>query len=402
VLLMPWKETQVFDEKIMFVTSYLDANDSRSVSDLCRTFGISRKTGHAILNRFALGGFKMLESRSHAPLHHPNATEAYLEDLLVAARLAHPTWGPKKLLPILRGQHPEVDDWPAVSTVGDILKRRGLVVGRKRRHRTPPYTQPLAKAVRPNDIWCADHKGRFFTKDGSRCEPLTISDAMSRFLLELHATTSTSVDEAWPYFDRIFREYGLPAIIRTDNGAPFASIGLGGLTRLSVRWVRLGIIHERIAPGHPEQNGRHERIHRTLVEDVGIRAGLASQQRAFDHFRLEYNTVRPHEALGQIPPARVYEPSHRQLPRKTPSVEYPSRFEVRSVRSAGDVKWQGRMMYVSEALVGEQVGFERISDYEWRLSFSFVPLAIYDEKTRKLRRSRLHIASPQNDTGEST
>jgi len=382
---MTWKETQVFDEKVRFVTTFFDEDDCRSMTEICRAFGVSRKTGYAAVARYCAGGFDALRERSRAPLKHPNITPTDIEDAIVAARLEHPKWGPKKLLHILRAVQPN-KNWPALSTAGQILKRRGLVVPRKTRHRTPPYTQPLAAAVRPNDVWTADHKGSFRTGDRAFCVPLTISDAMSRFQLELQATTSTSFDAAWPHFEHAFRVYGLPARIRSDNGTPFASNGLGGLTRLSAWWVRLGIVPERIEPGCPEQNGRHERFHLTLDQKVGIRSSLAAQQRAYDRFRIEYNHVRPHEALGMRTPADVYEPSPRPYPRKLPEVEYPSHFEVRSVRSDGTVKWQGDLMYVSEALVGEPVGLERISEHEWRLCFSFLDLAVYDEKSRKLRR----------------
>jgi len=397
---MAWKETRVFDEKVRFVTTFLDEGDPRSMTDLCRAFGVSRNTGYEVLARYREGGFEALRSRSRAPLHHPNMTPSVIEDLLVAERLAHRKWGPKKLLELLRARHPEITSWPAISTAGQILKRRGLVLPRKTRRRTPPYTQPLAHALRPNDVWTTDHKGCFRTGDRSHCVPLTIGDAMSRFHFELRAITSTSIDAAWPHFEHAFRVYGLPARIRSDNGAPFASHGLGGLTRLSVWWIRLGILPERIDPGCPNQNGRHERFHLTMDQEVGIRASLAAQQRAYDRFLAEYNHVRPHEALGMCTPASVYEPSHREYPRKLPELEYPSRFEVRTVRSKGEVKWQGDLMYVSESLIGERVGFERISDREWHLRFGPVPLAIYDEKNRKLRRPPRRQPHAQEAPGE--
>ncbi len=383
---MAWKETHVFDEKIRFVAAFLDESDARSMTELCRAFGVSRNTGYEVLASYREGGFEALRTRSRAPLHHANITTPELEDIIVDERLAHRKWGPKKLLELLRARHPEVANWPALSTAGQILRRRGLVVPRKTRHRTPPYTQPLAHAVRPNDVWTTDHKGCFRTGDRAYCVPLTIGDAMSRFHFELRAVTSTSVDTAWPHFEHAFRVYGLPARIRSDNGTPFASRGLGGLTRLSVWWIKLGILPERIEPGCPDQNGRHERFHLTMDQEVGIRASLAAQQRAYDFFLSEYNHVRPHESLGMRTPASVYEPSHRPYPSKLRPMEYPSRFEVRLVRRKGEVKWQGDLMYLSEGLAGELVGFERVSDREWRVSFGPVPLAVYDEKTRKLRR----------------
>jgi putative transposase len=381
---MSWKESHVFDEKVRFVTAFLDEDDPRSMAEICRSYGISRKTGYSVIGRYLEGGFETLQPRSRAPLSHPNITPIEVEDIIVAARLDHPRWGPKKLRHLLRDELGE--SLPAISTTGQILKRRGLVKPRKTRRRTPPFTQPLAAAHRPNDIWTADHKGSFRTGDRSYCVPLTIADAMSRFQLELQATSSTSIETTWPHFEHAFRVYGLPGRIRSDNGAPFASVGLGGLTRLSAWWIRLGIIPERIEPGCPEQNGRHERFHLTLDQEVGIRRSLAAQQRAYDCFIREYNDVRPHEALGMQAPSEVYEPSHRSYPRKLPEIEYPSRFEVRAVRRKGEIKWQGELIYVSEALAGQWVGLERFSDHEWRLCYSFLDLAVYDEKTRKIRR----------------
>ena len=385
---MVWKETCVFDEKVRFMTAYLDECDPRSMTELCRAFGVSRKTGYEALARYKEGGFEALLIRSKAPHRHPNITEPKVEDLLVAERLAHKKWGPKKLLALLRARHPEVASWPSVSTAGQILKRRGLVLPRKRRHRTPPFSQPLAHALRPNDVWTTDHKGCFRTVDRSYCVPLTIGDAMSRFHFELRAVTSTSIEAAWPHFEHAFRVYGLPARIRSDNGPPFASNGLGGLTRLSVWWIRLGIVPERIEPGCPNQNGRHERFHLTMDQEVGIRASLAAQQRAYNRFLSEYNNIRPHEALDMRTPASVYEPSHRPYPRRLPEIEYPSRFTVRTVRSNGEIRWQGQLTYVSESLVGERIGLERVSERDWNVYFGTIPLAVFDEKTQKLRRPK--------------
>jgi transposase InsO family protein len=274
---------------------------------------------------------------------------------------------------------------PACSTIGEILRRAGLTVPRKRRRHTPPYRQPFAACDGPNAVWCADFKGWFRTSDGQRCDPLTISDAYSRYLLRVQAMRETKDGPVRSLFEATFREYGVPSAIRTDNGSPFASHGIGGLSRLSVWWLKLGIVPERIKPSHPEQNGRHERMHLTLKQATVSPPAkdLRRQQVAFNRFREEFNERRPHEALGQKCPASVYVPSRREY-READEVEYPSSFELRGVKGNGVFNWRGQVVFLGEALAGQRVGLAEVSDGCWGVYFIRHPLGIVDERRRKV------------------
>ena len=341
-----------------------------------------------------------MSDQSRAPRQHPNATTAAVVEALLAARRAHPRWGPRKLVAWLQARAPEVE-LAAPSTVGDLLKRHGLVPPRPRRRRGAATPTALSPATAPNEVWCGDFKGWFRLRDGTRCDPLTLTDAYSRYLLRCQAVARTDSAHVHRVWAAAFREYGLPRVIRTDNGPPFASTGLGGLTALAVWWIKLGIRPERIAPGHPEQNGRHERMHRTLGDETSAppQATRRAQQRRFNEFRAEFNHERPHEALGQHPPATHYTPSPRAFPRRVPTVEYPGHFEVRRVRTKGDIKWQGGLVFVSRALIGEPVGLEAVSERHWRLYFGPVPLALLDMVHRRLLPYRL--TTPAAETARS-
>lgn len=306
--------------------------------------------------------------------------------MILDLRRKHPTWGAKKLLKILQTRHPKTT-WPARSTVADILKRHGLVE-RKRRRTYPGHAgKPLSPMDRPNEIWCADYKGEFKTRDGIYCYPLTISDGCSRFLLECKGLRSTQHDLAQPVFTRAFRQYGLPKIIRTDNGTPFATTAISRLSRLSVWWIRLGIYPELIEPGKPQQNGRHERMHRTLKRETTRppAATLRGQQRRFNRFREEYNDVRPHEALGQETPASFYRPSSRNYPNRIPSIEYPGHYEKRLVSRNGGIRWSCEWVNVSHLLAGLYVGLEEVDDGRWDVYFSRVRLGQLDERTYTIK-----------------
>jgi transposase InsO family protein len=273
-----------------------------------------------------------------------------------------------------------------VSTVSALLKRLNLVHPRRFRHRVPPMTAPFGSCAAPNDTWCVDFKGWFRVSDGSRCDPLTISDAFSRFILRCEAVPGTGAADVRPVFEAAFNEYGLPNAIRSDNGPPFASRGAGGLSKLSVWWVRLGILPERIEPGKPEQNGRHERMHQTLKAETARppRHTLRAQQLAFDRFRHIFNYERPHEALGQQPPATVYEPSLRRMPLYLPEMTYPDHFEVRHANKTGCIKWNSRHVYISEALAGEYIGVEEIGDGVWLARFGPVELGRFKDDAPQL------------------
>lgn len=377
---MPWKETCVMDEKFQFIGYYL--NKEWSVAALCREFGISRKTGYKYIQRYEEIGLDGLKEQSKAPYHHPNAVSENSQEVILSLRSAHPSWGPKKLRGWLLRHKPRFA-CPSASTIGEILKRHGLTVPRRRSRKFPPYTQPFVDCTASNAVWCADFKGWFPTGDKKRCHPLTISDAYSRYLLRCHHVRQPDFTHVKPVFDAAFMEYGLPVAIRTDNGAPFATTTVAGLSLLSIWWIKLGIIPERIEPGHPEQNGRHERMHKTLKAATGKppKANLRAQQKAFDSFRIEYNNQRPHEALNQNTPVSYYQCSPRPYPLKTPEVDYPKEYQVRKVLHQGDIKWKSKHIYLSDTLAGEIIGMEQIDERLFQLYFSHIKLAILDTCT---------------------
>jgi transposase InsO family protein len=374
---MPWKATNVMDERVKMISDYLIGD--HSIAEIARRRGVSRKTAHKWIGRYQREPAGGLRDRSRAPRAHPNAVSAGTERSILEWKKKYPLWGAPKIHSKLLGR----EDCPVESTVSNILKRHGLTRQARRRARAKPTVGPPAAVLGPNDEWCVDFKGWFLTGNGRRCDPLTISDAYSRYLLCCQGMGFTGGRTVQPLFERVFREYGLPLAIRSDNGAPFASAGLGGLSRLSVWWLRLGIGLERIEPGHPEQNGRHERMHRTLKEAVlrPPRRSLAAQQAAFDAFQKEYNEERPHEALNQHVPGSVYEPSRRDYPSRLAEPEYPDAWEKRGVRSNGEIRWRGRKVYVSQALIGEWVGLKPESDGVWSLYFMGAELGRFNERT---------------------
>ena len=368
------------EEKLRFVFEY--ERDEEPMKELCLRFGISRETGYVWLRRYRQCGPEGLLELNRAPVCHPNQTAVAVEQAVLELRQAHMRWGPRKLRRILERDQPG-RGWPATSTMGEIIKRAGLVIARKKRRRTEPYSEPLAHAVESNRVWCADFKGWFRSGDGTRIDPLTISDACSRYLLRSQAVEKTDTQRVRAIFEAAFREYGLPWAIRTDNGAPFASSAVGGLSRLAVWWIKLGIVPERIAAGHPEQNGRHERMHRTLKLELRPAEDWRGQQRELDRFRQEYNEVRPHEALGMQTPASVYEPSGRAYPKQVAEPEYPDTMLVRTVKSHGHFRWKKHDVFLSEVLWGERVGLLPVDDDCLAVYFAHVPLALFDTRSRK-------------------
>lgn len=371
-------------ERLKLVSLY--ETGKYTVTEIAEQLGVSRKTAHKWLGRFATDGVAGLDDLSRAPRCHPGATPAEVVMALVRAKQAHPTWGPAKLLPSSSDDPEIVRAWPAVSTRGRILGLHGLVSRRKHRRRAAPWFQPFLGADRANSVWCADFKGWIRTGDKTRCDPLTVSDACTRMLLCCEILTRPDYVHVRPVFERVFREYGLPLAIRTDNGPPFASVGAGGLSPLSVWWIKLGIMPERIKPGHPEENGRHERFHRTLKEDTMSppAADPNAQQERCDGFRLVYNNLRPHEALGQVPPASLYTSSPRPYPQHIGDIEYPPMTMVRRVRSNGQIKWHGGLVYVSASLIGELVGITEEKE-GWLVSFGPIPLGLLDPHTSLLK-----------------
>lgn len=356
------------------------------MTDLCRAYEITRPTGYAVLRRYSRAGEAGLEEQSRAPKRHPNQTPAAIEEQVLALRRKHPRWGPRTLKELLERQNHRVA-WPAASTIGEMLDREGLTQHRVKRRKVEPYHQPFQAVMEPNDEWAGDFKGWMRTADGDRVDPLTISDSCSRYLLRCQAVEKADGVRVQAIFEAAFREYGMPRAIRTDNGAPFASRAIAGLSRLSVWWIKLGIVPQRIEAGHPEQNGRHERMHRTLKESTPPQANRRSQQRSFDQFREEYNQVRPHQALGMQTPAEIYTSSPRPFPARLKEPEYDTTVQVRRVQKHGEFRWKTSNVFLSHVLYGERVGLLPVDDRYCRIYFSTVPIARLD--TRKLQVERL-------------
>jgi len=374
---MPFKESSVMDERMRFILEQEGGLDT--MTDLCEAYGISRETGYYWLRRYREGGVAALEDRRRAPRQHPNQTPEKIQEAVLALRRAHMSWGPRKLKRVLWEKEPR-REWPASSTIGAMLAREGLTVPRKKRRRVPPYTEPFAGAEAPNRVWCADFKGWFRTRDGERIDPLTITDACSRYLLRCQRVQKTDGERVRAVFESAFRQCGLPGAIRTDNGAPFASQAVAGLSRLAVWWMKLGIVPERIAAGHPEQNGRHERMHRTLKQETASppSADARAQQRSFDRFRREYNEERPHEALAMETPSAIYRPSAREYPARVPEPEYGSAFQVRRVAEHGQFRWKCGKVFLSDTLAGEPIGLLPIDERFYAVYFAAFPIARFD------------------------
>ena len=370
---MPWEETCVMDRRMSFIAACLAGEES--VSSLCRQFAVSRKTGNKWLARYRSEGAAGLADRSRAPRSNARAIDDAVVQAVIGLRHRRPTWGPRKIKAWLEDRCPE-QVWPAASTIGELFDRQGLTRHRKRRRRSAPQTAPLGVCAAPNDVWCADFKGWFLTGDGTHVEPFTLSDAHSRFLLRCEAVGRADEAHVWPILAGAFREYGLPTALRSDNGPPFASLAVAGLSRLAVKLIKAGVRPERIAPGRPQQNGRHERLHLTLKQDTASPPGrsLAEQMGRFARFQEDYNTERPHEALGQRPPGRVYRPSPRAFDGVLRAPDYPAEAAVRRVRHAGTIKWRGEELFISEALAREPVGLFPVTDDVWLLKYGPVVL----------------------------
>lgn len=370
------------DLKTQFIADYL--RQSQSITELCLHYGISRKTAYKWISRYHQHGLSGLEEHSRKPLSCPHQTEPDLVEALLEARRHHPTWGAKKLLKLLSKRDPE-RNWPARSTVCDLLARHGLIKKpRKRRHPGHPG-KPTSIIAAPNQVWCADFKGQFKTRDGIYCYPLTITDGFSRYLLACQGLLTTACADTKTVFTRVFREFGLPERIRTDNGVPFATVSLARLSSLSAWWIRLGIVPELIEPGKPQQNGRHERMHRTLKAETTCppAANRRAQQRKFNSFGEEYNQLRPHEAINLETPASLYQPSPRPYPEKLPALEYPAHFETRYVSYNGGIRWRSDWVNVSITCAGEYVGLEEIDNGIWNVYFGPVKLGrLIEEQMR--------------------
>ena len=380
---MGWGSS-VAEEKLRFIAAY--ERGDLTMTALCASFGVSRQAGYELVARWHAEGAAAVQPRSRAPHRRAQAIAPAHAAAVLALRRERPFWGPKKLRAVLRRRQPE-ETWPAASSIGDLLRREGLSEARRRRRTALPVTRPFAPVNEPNDLWCIDFKGWFRTRDGQRCDPLTITDADSRMLLVCRIVAPTRAGVT-PAMEAAFRAFGLPRAIRSDNGPPFASTGAGGLSRLSVWWVKLGIALERIAPGAPQQNGRHERMHGTLKAETTRppAADPAEQQRRFDAFRHDFNAVRPHEALDQATPASRYAASPRPYPARLDEPWYDADHLVRRVRPTGEIKWGGEAIFVSEALAGEPVGIAETPAGDWIVRFADIDLGLIDRRTHKLRR----------------
>lgn len=405
---MGWTETCAVDERMRFVIAA--EKHEESFAALCRRFGVSRRVGYKWLERYHEAGVEGLRDRSRAPLHHPQAIAKGIAERCLAVRRSHPSWGPRKVLAFLERQASRTD-WPVASTIGSLFDREGLTVKRKLRRRSPPSSAPFAHCGAANDVWCIDFKGWFLTGDGERCEPLTLTDAYSRYLLRCQALTRTDTDHVWPVLDAAFREFGLPWRLRSDNGSPFASRGPGGLSRLSVKVIKAGVVPERIAPGKPQQNGRHERMHLTLLQDTANppARSMREQIKRLRNFQRLFNEQRPHEALGNATPADCYTASPRHFDGVLREPEYGA-CEVRRVRHNGEIRWQGQTIYISEALIGEPVGLREQDAAGWTVCYGPIVLGTIghrDDRLRKPKRSGCGLvdnayALPTGSTASTT
>jgi transposase InsO family protein len=381
---MPWKEISPVEQRIKFIADL--HRGLYSMTDLCDRYGVSRKTGYKWRQRHLEEGQTGLLDRSHATHCCPHRMPDEVADLILWARLEHPDWGARKLIKWLRPRCPEVQRWPARSSASNLLARLGLIPPTRRRHK-PKHPGAVAPTTHePNDLWTADFKGQFRTRDRIECFPLTIADQHTRFLLTCHGLPSVATLGAWPVFEKAFREFGLPKAIRTDNGAPFCSKAIHGLSHLNVWWLRLGIQHQRIRPVSPQENGAHERMHRTLKRTAcrPVRANRTAQQRAFAHFREEFNDERPHEAIDDEPPGSRYQTSSRPYTAKLPTIEYPGHFTVKRVTHQGTIRFRHKLFFLSRTLDTLPIGLEETDDGIWALYFQELLLAKIDERTMNL------------------
>jgi putative transposase len=379
---MPWRECRKMDERLRFVARLLDGE---KMAVLCREFDISRTTGYKIFSRYKGCGLQGLTDRSRRPYRQANRLPFQIEKLIVQLRREHPTWGAPKIREKIRRLHSEIS-LPAVSTVHAVLDRHGLVDRGPRRARFKAQGTALEQPRAPNDLWCADYKGEFMLTDRRYCYPLTVTDAASRYLLCCDALEATKEDLAFSAFERTFKDFGLPAAIRTDNGIPFASrSAFFGLSKLSVWWLRLGIRLERIKPGKPQQNGRHERMHLTLKKEATRPAGrnFLQQQAKFDRFMHCFNFERPHEAIGMKYPAELYSASPRPY-QGLGELEYPLHDRTVMVTACGRICIGRRKVNLSHVFAGQKIGIREVSEKIWLVSFMHYDLGFFDEEADRV------------------
>lgn len=379
---MVWNDTNAERERRKLVREWLTRK--RSVVDLASAYDVDERTVHRTIKRFKEGGWEGLSERSRAR-HTQDATPQRLVNAIVDARRAHPNWGARTLRFLLLQDQPDVA-WPAPSTIGSILDRAGLIPPRARRRRGTTNAAPCVEAAAPNDSWSMDFKGQFRTRDAVWCYPLTVLDNYSRYFLHCKALAAPTFKTTWRELVVCFEEHGLPTAIRSDNGTPFAGNGLTRMSKLAVRLIKLGVLPDYTAPASPQQNGRLERLHRTLKQETASppAGDRAAQQRRFNSFLDEYNAIRPHQALGGKVPADAHVPSRRKMPKTLPDVVYDEGVVTRRIRTDGSFKWKAETVFLAEPLIDEQVAFVPIEDGIYMVRFSSYPLAVFDERTKKL------------------
>lgn len=382
---MAWKKCDIMDERIKFISRLLDGE---GMTELCREFNISRKTGYKFYNRYKEEGLEGFVNKSRKPIRLANMVDNYIEELVVSIREERPTWGARKIREVLIRKHKDVK-LPALSTIHVILDRNGLVKSRKRRRFKAEGTV-LSAAANPNDLWSADFKGQFRLKNSKYCYPLTITDNVSRYILACESLESNAESTAFPVFERTFYEHGLPRAIRTDNGVPFASPNsLFQLSKLSVWWLRLGIKFERIEPGHPQQNGRHERMHRTLKDETTKppASNILQQQEMFDLFIHHFNSERPHQSLEMKCPAEVHYSSKSTFDGKLPDIDYSNHQHRANVSVSGSIKFQGSTIFISESLASQPLGISSVEEDIWAVDFMNYRIGFFDSNSTKLKLS---------------
>ena len=380
---MPWKETCPMDERIRFISAYLDG--SESVTELCAQAGISRKAGYKWIRRYERDGPRGLIERSRARHGQEHRTPPDKVERIIQVRQRY-RWGPRKLRQRLTELWPD-EHWPAPSTIGAILKREGIIPPPpKRRLRATPTLHPLIKPQVPNELWTIDFKGQFRLGNRRYCYPLTLVDDFSRFVLCCLGVHRISRQQVLPSLVQVFSDFGLPQYIRSDNGPPFATTGLAGLSRLGVWWQRLGIRQERIRPGHPQENARHERMHRSLKREAlyTVQANLRQQQHVLDRWRSDFNDIRPHEALDNRKPAQVYMPSERQYREPQTPVSYSDDHVPRPVRPNGTIYWNSQELFVSKSLAGETLGLLQLDEHRWHVHFTDLKIGMMDTQLMKV------------------
>jgi transposase InsO family protein len=394
---MAWRVINVEEQRKNFIKEYLE--NRFNITDICRRYQVSRKTGYKWIHRYSTNGEEGLHDLSKAPYSQPNKTRGEIVEQILTLKQEYGKWGPKKILGYLQDNQ-VFNELPSLNTVGNILARHGLVTPRKKRKRYPAKTDPLSHCENPNDVWCVDFKGWMLTKDEIKCAPLTLTDAFSRYILHCDNLLENKEKYVWEALNMAFCKYGLPIFIRHDNGPPFGTAGAGRLSKLSVKLIKAGIIPEWIEPGKPEQNGRHERMHLTLKNE-GMTPGslLSDQRKQFTEFVKYFNHTRPHEALGQIPPGRVYVPSSRLWNGKLINPEYTNGCIVKKVRDRGQVAWKSQDLYIGKALTNEYIGLKPSENGEHLVYFGPVFLGVINLDnefvipTRKARKKRNHIGN---------